>query len=74
MIAKKCALKYATNAAATVLWVDQIIMGKRTEDGRAQARQGVPQQGQDVSAEEDHSIPVRIYPSVCRVVSGSPAQ
>merc|ERR1740122_389087 len=29
MIAKKWALKYATNAAATVLRVDQIIMAKR---------------------------------------------
>ena len=47
MIAKKWALKYATNAAATVLRVDQIIMAKRAGGPKPRDTQGGMDQDDD---------------------------
>ena len=46
MLAKKWALKYATNAACTILRVDQIIMAKRAGGPKAKPSQG-PMDEQD---------------------------
>ena len=43
MLAKKWALKYATNAACTVLRVDQIIMAKRAGGPKPRDTQGQDQ-------------------------------
>ena len=47
MIAKKWALKYATNAACTVLRVDQIIMAKRAGGPKPRDTQGGMDQDDD---------------------------
>ena len=43
MLAKKWAMKYATNAACTVLRVDQIIMAKRAGGPKPRDTQGQDQ-------------------------------
>ena len=47
MLAKKWALKYATNAACTVLRVDQIIMAKRAGGPKPPDTQGGMDQDDD---------------------------
>ena len=48
LLAKKWALKYAVNAACTILRVDQIIMAKRA--GGPKPREG---QGQGMDQDDD---------------------
>ena len=47
MLAKKWALKYATNAACTILRVDQIIMAKRAGGPKPRDTQGGMDQDDD---------------------------